>query len=196
MVPSIPSTIDQNITALPDPCLYSYIANDFEQIQVTSDTVTALSFRIPRGSIDIYNIYNPPDSNMALQDLKSWLDEHPPLETTCLVWAGDFNKHDPLWTDTGHYERCRGSNTELLLQLIADHSMVLALPAGIPTYESDAHRTWSMLDLVFCTTTILSCIHSCDISHNDRLPMSDHLPVHTTINTSIIRAHRTSGQNF
>ena len=131
-------------------------SNTFEQIQIPSDTVTATSIKLTDGTINIYNIYNPPDSNSALIDLHEWLITHPTSDTSNMVWAGDFNKHNPIWTAPEYHARCCCSNSELLLQLLADHKMILGLPPGTLTYHSDAHKTWSTLDLVFCDETILS----------------------------------------
>jgi len=56
----------------------------------------------------------------------------------CTIWADEFNKHDPIWTNPAHHARCEHNNTETLLQLIAEHQLMLALPAGTLTYQSDS----------------------------------------------------------
>jgi len=48
--------------------------------------------------IDIYNIYDLPNSDAALEHMQTWLQQHPTPETTTVIWAGDFNKHHPIWS--------------------------------------------------------------------------------------------------
>ncbi|KIJ53957.1 hypothetical protein M422DRAFT_241217 [Sphaerobolus stellatus SS14] len=110
-----------------------------------------------KGTINIYNIYNPPNSDTALQALQEWMDAHAPTDNTLLIWAGDFNKHNPLWTKSEHNHRCHTSNTDLLMKLLTDQHMVLTLPAGTLTYESEQHEnTWSTLDFMFCSTPLIN----------------------------------------
>ena len=142
-------------------------SNTFEQIQLPSDVVTAITLMIPGGKINIYNIYNPPNSNEACVAIHAWLMEHPTEESDCTIWAGDFNKHDPMWTNPAHHARCERSDTETLMQLIAEHQLMLALPAGTLTYQSDSHGTWSTLDLVFCDQATHGRILTCNASIED-----------------------------
>jgi len=151
---------------------------------------------IPGGKINIYNIYNPPNSNEACVAIHAWLMEHPTEESDCTIWAGDFNKHDPMWTNPAHHARCECSDTETLMQLIAEHQLMLALPAGTLTYQSDSHGTWSTLDLVFCDQATHGRILTCNASIEDRLPSADHLPIHTILDIAIRPADRTPARNF
>jgi len=50
------------------PCSIIFIStnissHNFEQIQIPSDLITAIAFTVPGRKINIYNIYNPPNSN-------------------------------------------------------------------------------------------------------------------------------------
>ena len=58
----------------------------------------AISITQANTNIDIYNIYNPPDTDMTLRHLQSWLSTHPTRHDSSTIWAGDFNKHNPLWS--------------------------------------------------------------------------------------------------
>jgi hypothetical protein len=50
----------------------------FRQIQIKSHTISAITFTYNNDSnIDIYNIYNPPDSNTAFTHLQQWLVVNP-----------------------------------------------------------------------------------------------------------------------
>jgi hypothetical protein len=77
---------------------------------------------------------------------------HPPQHL--MLWAGDFNKHHPMWAGTVYPGWCERSRMEWLLQLLASYDLELALPARTLTYESDIHYTWSTIDLVFCMAPI------------------------------------------
>ncbi|KIJ22827.1 hypothetical protein M422DRAFT_276688 [Sphaerobolus stellatus SS14] len=123
-------------------------SNTFEQSHIPSNTVTAISIFIPGGTINLFNLYNPPDSDAALIDLQNWLRHHPPTASSSNIWLGDFNKHHQLWTAPEDSDRCRRSQTDLLIHLLATHGMSLSLPPATPTYQSDAHGTWSTIDLV------------------------------------------------
>ncbi|KIJ25792.1 hypothetical protein M422DRAFT_273201 [Sphaerobolus stellatus SS14] len=158
--------------------------------------ISAVSICFSGGCINIFNLYNPPDSNAALTALHSWLSTHPPLDTTSMLWCGDFNKHNPMWTSSKYLDCCQRSDSEHLLELIASHNMVLTILPATPTYQSDAHQTWSTLDLIFSQSTIQDHILSCDISLSDHLPSSDHLPVHTILDVTTHRAKRLPPRNF
>ncbi len=52
---------------------------------------------------------------------------------------------------------------EDLLQLLTELGLDLCLPAGTPTYVSAAHKTTSMIDLVFARWDVLApCVVKCD----------------------------------
>ena len=156
----------------------------------------AISITQANTNIDIYNIYNPPDTDMTLWHLQSWLSTHPTRHDSSTIWAGDFNKHNPLWSGPNQAQQCRRSDTDLFMQLLAQYHMELQLPAGTPTFQSDSHHTWTTLDLLFCDSDLTHCIQSCDASPDDHLPAADHLPIHTWINVELNKRHTTPGCNF
>jgi hypothetical protein len=112
----------------------------------------AISLFLPKSQVDLYNVYNPPDTDLAYKDLQAWLQSHPLVHY--VIWVGDFNKHHPLWTGPDHPERCHCSHADLLIHLIIEHDLEPALLPGTYTYESEAHYTWSMLDLFFMSSQI------------------------------------------
>ena len=71
-----------------------------------------------------------------------------------------------------------------LTYIISRFRLTLASPRGVPTYRSDAHGTWSTLDLVLCTTDIEDHNLECCVVHTDWLLGTNHLPVHTMLETS------------
>src|SRR6266481_6604503 len=69
-----------------------------KQIPVPSTLVTAIAISSNLDPLCIFNIYNPPNTDLALDDLESWYHTTP---LCCnIIWARDFNKHHPLWS--GH----------------------------------------------------------------------------------------------
>src|SRR6266481_3555232 len=70
-----------------------------------------------------------------------------------------------------------------MLQLLLHCDLSLHLPPNTPTYQSDAHDTWSTLDLVFSTQDVAHAITKCQVLPDSRIPGADHLPVLTTVNT-------------
>ena len=130
----------------------------------------------------------------ALVALGTWLAEHPP--TTALLWLGNFNIHHPLWSGPAYPDQCQHSNTTLLIDLLSHHNMDCQLPAAMLTYQSDIHYTWSTIDLVFCSPEVLPLLTSCDSSPTAHLPSTDHLPIHTVVNTSVSCCSWTPKPNF
>ena len=105
-----------------------------QQIQIKSHLITAITLMLPSMTIDIYDIYNTPILDEALIHLQTWLHHNPhPLDIST-IWAGDFNKHNALWTGPNHPRQCQDSNTDLLIQLLAQKHLDLQLPANTPTY--------------------------------------------------------------
>ena len=154
-------------------------------VPLSTNLITTITFHPEESStpLTILNIYNPPNTDNALALLDDWLSVLLALLAQMIV-AGDFNKHHPLWSGVECPQWCRGSGADRLTHIISQFGLMLASPCGVPTYRSDAHGTWSTLDLVLCTTDIEDCILECCMAHADRLPGADHLPVHTVLETS------------
>ncbi|KAJ7471164.1 Endonuclease/exonuclease/phosphatase, partial [Mycena galericulata] len=71
----------------------------YQQVKVDSRNVTSLLFTFSTSSsLQIYSIYNPPDSNLTYDELALHLFLNPPAHP--MLWHGDFNKHDSLWAGT------------------------------------------------------------------------------------------------
>lgn len=79
-----------------------------------------------------------------------------------------------MWSGDLFPQRTRACNAAPLLDLISDHHLSLALPPATPTFFSSSCNTWSTIDLVFISHTLLNSILWCktDTGHG-----SDHLAV-------------------
>ena len=82
------------------------------------------------------------------------------------------------------------------MQLLTQHHMELWLPASTPTFQSNSHCTWTILNLFFCDSDLTHHIQSCDTSPDNHLPAADHLPIHTWIDVELTRCQTTPGNNF
>ena len=159
-------------------------SNHIQQVPLSTNLITAITFHPDESStpLTILNIYNPPNMDSVLALLDDWLSALlAPLAQ--MVVAGDFNKHHLLWSGVEHPQHCRDSGADRLSHIISQYRLTLTSPCGVPTYQSDAHRTWSTLDLVLCTANMEDRILECHVAHADRLPGADHLPVHIVLET-------------
>ena len=71
----------------------SIIPSTVVQILIPLHLITAITIQMEEDAhaINIINIYNPPNLNMALSQLQQWLSHTGPLSHT--IWTGNFNKH-------------------------------------------------------------------------------------------------------
>jgi endonuclease/exonuclease/phosphatase family metal-dependent hydrolase len=102
-----------------------------------------------------------------------------------MVWAGDFNRHHPLWDDdkdTHLFTRQALRDTEGIIELMAEYGMVMALPKGIPTLQHMRSKNYSRPDNVICTATLQPYVVKCEVNARYRPTSTDHFPIITNIN--------------
>ena len=177
-------------TRSPDDRIRSviYVSNDlpsdlYSQIVVNSLDLTAIKFTFSDFSLSIFSIYNPPNTDLSIPPTRAALRDPMLLDTPSLL-LGDFNMHHPLWAGPTVPQRTDRSDADALLQLLADFDLTLALPPGTPTCLSDAHQTWSTIDLVFASGNIADLIVECTTDHGHG---SDHQAINTTLNLDVPR---------
>ncbi len=130
-------------------------------VEIPSTHITAIKVMMSGPEFILCNIYNIPNSNNTIHELRNYFSNHDP--DIPILFIGDFNKHHVLWAGPHYLERCATSNTEDLLQLLAELGLDLCLPAGTPMYVLAAHKTTSTIDLVFATQDVLApCVVKCD----------------------------------
>jgi hypothetical protein len=156
----------------------------FSQIPITCLDITAITLATETISITIVNIYNPPNSDSSISELSLFL--HSSLPITPLLCLGDFNKHNPLWAGPLEPGRTSCSDSECLLATLAAYHLDLRLPPGTPTFFSNAHKTWSTIDLVFSSEDLSDLITQCTTGDSHG---SDHHSVETFIDLTL---HRTT----
>lgn len=156
-------------TAIPIP------SPDITAVQIAHETFGTLRF---------INVYNDCVHNNALDVMREYL--RTPAAAACpvlplrYIWAGDFNRHHPLWDEERNHHLFTSRNLELtqpLLDLLGRYRMRMPLPKGIPTLESFATGNYTRVDNVFCSPSLLSAFIQCDTDPASRPVKTDHIPI-------------------
>jgi ribonuclease HI len=178
---------------------------DWEQIDIpNTNDVTALLMRGHYGSLILVNIYNDGDHDEALEATRTHLrklmqNRNLLASTTYMIWAGDFNRHHPLWEDPSNEHLLTSSyidKAEPLIHLLIDFDMNLTLPTAITTFQSATTGNWTRPDNVFHSENLTDHIISCQIRPELRSPGADHLPIETIIDLNLTRISTTQNRNF
>jgi hypothetical protein len=101
-----------------------------------------------------------------------------------MIWAGDFNRHHPLWDndeDARLFTQQANRIAEGLIGLITDFDLIMALPKGIPTLRHMVTGRYSRPDNVFSTAGISDRITRCEVIPALHPPSTDHFPIVTNI---------------
>jgi hypothetical protein len=168
---------------------------NWTDLYIDSPDVTAIQIWGDFGTLRIFNVYNACEHNNSIDIVKEWYrnPEHvtsPP--STCPaprtpihdIWAGDFNRHHPLWDDDRNHHLFTTNALNLaqpLLDLAADHNMLMPLPKGIPTLEHSNSGNWTRLDNIFASPSISEAFTRCNTEPGMRPPKADHLPIISSI---------------
>lgn len=155
------------------------------------------------GKITLFNIYNDCTHSRTEAILRNYLDNNRHIitegENTHMIWAGDFNRHHPLWDDdkdTHLFTTQALRNAEGLIELMAEHSMVMSLPKGIPTLQHMRSKNYSHPDNVLCTATLQPYITKCVVDARIRPVSTDHFPIVTNIDLPQTRIPSDPSFNF
>lgn len=158
-------------------------------VEGTAD-VTAIQILTSGGRITIYNIYNSCEDNKSEKALRVHLEANERELTRQdhhMIWAGDFNRHHPLWdadTDERLFTREAPDRAQPLIDMIAEWDMEMLLPKGIPTLEHFVTKKWSRPDNIFGTEGLVERIVECDTQPGLLPPKTDHLQVGTILDLS------------
>ncbi|KAF8993958.1 Endonuclease/exonuclease/phosphatase [Cyathus striatus] len=100
-----------------------------------------------------------------------------------MIWAGDFNRHHPMWDsneDIRLFTNRAMGQAEQLINLLQEWDMVMTLPKGIHTLQHSAGG-YSRPDNVFCSESIADLIIQCDVKHEMKPVKADHFPIVTIL---------------
>ena len=170
-------------------------------VQGTND-ITAIQVKGSYGKISIFNIYNDCTHSRNEVILKNYLADHRRMVTgieTHMIWAGDFNRHHPLWDDdrdTHLFTRQALRNAEGIIELLAEFDMVMALPKGLPTLQHMRTKKYSRPDNVFCNSALQPYVLICEVNSQHRPTSTDHFPITTQLDLPQSRIHSDPSCNF
>ena len=162
--------------------------------------ITAVRFKAENGYLSLFNIYNEITNNDTINYLDSFLTQnahlvHPTVRDS-VVWVGDFNRHHPMWEEEVN-ERLYEPTDYItpLIDLLYRNDMLLALPKGIPTYQSAAGN-WTRPDNIWRCNTPDDPIMRCDVVPAIRPPLADHLPIITILDLPLPRIPESCSLDF
>ena len=173
-------------------------------VQDTND-ITAIQLSGDYGKVTVFNIYNDCTHSRNKTILQNYLTSHRNSVVngadTHMIWAGDFNRHHPLWDDdkdTHFFTNQALRNAEGIINLLAEYSMEMALPKGAPTLQHMRIRTkkYSQPDNVFCTATLRPYVTKCEVKAQYRPTSTDHFPIVTHIDLPQARIPPDPSYNF
>jgi hypothetical protein len=157
-------------------------------VDVGTNDITAIQLKGEYGKVTIFNIYNDCTHSRNEVLLQNYLTTHRSTVVngadTHMIWAGDFNRHHPLWDDdrdTHLFTRQALRNAEGIIELMAEYSMEMALPKGIPTLQHMRTKRYSRPDNVLCTASLRPFITRCEVKAQHRPVSTDHFPIETHI---------------
>jgi hypothetical protein len=156
-------------------------------VQGTKD-ITAIQLKGTYGKVTIFNVYNDCTHARNERALNNYLTTHRHETTTGddthMIWAGDFNRHHPLWDDDRDvhlFTRQALRDAEGIINMLAEFSMEMVLPKDIPTLQHMRTKKYSRPDNVFCTTALKPYITKCEVKAQSRPTSTDHFPIVTCI---------------
>ncbi|CAK5265676.1 unnamed protein product [Mycena citricolor] len=164
----------------------------WSQISLPSHDVTGIELRLPDGILRIINIYNDCNHNNSLDVLDAFLSDprqrnrngHP----IQYIWAGDFNRHHPLWDKDRNqhlFTARNGMLTNKLLTMLGRYRMFMALPKDLPTLRAHRTKNHTRVDNVFCSDALVQAFIRCTTNPGQRPINTDHFPVQFAIQAEI-----------
>ena len=151
--------------------------------------ISAIRLKGELGYHSIFNLYNNCNNNSTTNTLHAYLDNNIdsvlPSPTDCMFWFGDFNRHHLLWEEDKNQRLYSPPYLiDPLIDMIQVLNMDLALPPGIPTYESAAGN-WTRPNNIWRSNNPANLIISCDTKPSLRPQKVDHLPIVTILDLSV-----------
>lgn len=169
------------------------IATDsYISLKILNSDISAIRFAGDFGHLSIFNIYNEITNNDDITALTNYL-EHSlqiarPTATDHMIWLGDFNRHHELWEpDANANLYTTAEFIQPLLDVLFEHDMIMALPAGIPTLFTPAGN-WTRPDNVWRNRTADDPIVRCHTQPAWRPAKADHLPIITILDLPVTRS--------
>jgi ribonuclease HI/endonuclease/exonuclease/phosphatase family metal-dependent hydrolase len=200
-----PSTYYTDLSAVRSVILVNtrISTNVWRQIDVPSSDITAIQISGDFGNISIFNIYNDCKHSRNIRLLEQSLfllnNRHRRDANTHLLWAGDFNRHHPMWDEPRNHHlftRRALRESQILIDLITDYAMSMALPKGLPTLRAHRTKNWTRVDNVFYSEGLEGSITRCTTLPGRRGVKTDHVPIITHLDLPIAQAKEENFHDF
>jgi hypothetical protein len=120
-------------------------------------------------------------------------------EDTHMIWAGDFNRHHPLWDDDKDTHLFTGQalrDAEGIIDLLAEFDMVMTLPKGIPTLQHMRSKKYSRPDNFFCNVALQPYVIKSEVQPQYKPACTDHYPIVTHLDLPQTRIPEDPSHNF
>lgn len=157
-----------------------------EQMPVPSADLTAAVLRLPERDMLVVSVYvQGKDAEMlvAAMDILHGLIQSFRDGTgrrTDVVLAGDFNRHDLLWTGDD-VSAGRQGEAEPIIDLMNEHGLHSLVPRGTRTWQGPDYE--STIDLILATSEIADEVVRCALHPVDH--GSDHRAIQTTFDVAL-----------
>jgi endonuclease/exonuclease/phosphatase family metal-dependent hydrolase len=120
--------------------------------------------------LSIFNIYNDCTQSRNKTALRRFVQDNTNIllasENHHMIWAGDFNRHHPLWDrdeDVHLFTQQATRQAEGLINLLATYDLDMSLPKLIPTLQRMVTKRYSRPDNIFSTPGISELITKCEV---------------------------------
>ncbi|KAJ6439086.1 reverse transcriptase [Purpureocillium lavendulum] len=157
-----------------------------EQVSVPSADITAAVLRLPDRDVLVVSVYVQGKSPEMLISATGALHEligtfrDATGRRADVVLAGDFNRHDLLWTGDD-VSILRQGEAEPIIDLMAEQGLRSLLPRGTKTWQG---QDWeSTIDLVLATSELADEMVACVLHPTDH--GSDHRAIQTTFDVAL-----------
>jgi hypothetical protein len=168
-----------------------------------TNDITAIQLKGLYGKLTIFNIYNDCKHSRNETTLRTYIRRHANFvirsENHHMIWAGDFNRHHPLWDrdeDIHLFTRQATRDAEGFIALLAEYDMQMSLPKDQPTLQHMRTKKYSRPDNVFTTSGIQDNITRCEVDPSSRPTSTDHFPIITHISLPQERVNTSPSYNF
>ena len=185
-----PKTLQrENQTQRIRSCMWINRNNEYTQLTINSNDITAIVMKHGTRSILLVSIYIPCIGNgqeVDMQELHTRLEEvqeaiaregdyNAELE---VFIAGDFNRHDTIWGGNEVALGMRQGEGSRILDFIEENNLQLLTQRGVPTWERNGST--STIDLTMVSERLFEDRDICQLFKNEY--GSDHRAIHTAIN--------------
>lgn len=157
-----------------------------EQVDVPSADLTVIVLRLPDRSVLLASVYVEGGNVEALSEAMRLLDDAistaqrrsgPRLD---IVVAGDFNRHDQLWSGDEVTPRRQGE-ADPIIDFMSRWSLESLLPRGTKTWQN--RRYASTIDLMLASQELSSSVLKCQVHGTEH--GSDHRAVETFFDVEV-----------